>query len=423
MAIAHAQLEALVQKTELYSKKMGPLAVRMTKKFIKNRIKESGETDFIKQFLYEGAPANLYSRNRGDTWGTNVLSDPLMMVFQLKKLWFPIKLTGLQKDREVLLDGKQSSAHQISAGMDRSQYDMGRMLYGDGSGILSILTAVGTGVNTVSVSTLKHLALNQYIDIYTSAGVATVTNRLITSIDSTNLTITFSGAADNFTVDDEVYITGNRNKEIAGLLAFINDGSSMPGTKGIATIGELTRGATHPLYNAHINRGVGGAERDLTLKLIAEAVDGIYSRKTGANITAAYAAGGTAYAYAKLIEDKRSFVGNDIDVDFGGSDKEPYPPIFTQHARFPLITDTHIEEGMILFVTESDFTIHGSQGFNFKTGPGMVDKYFLDISVIDDEDAYKALMTQDLVVTGQPAKHGALTDIKPAWNTLGSIYQ
>ena len=69
-----------------------------------------------------------------------------------------------------------------------SQFNFGRMLFGDGSGKLATVSSVSNGV--ITVDTVKSMIEGLVVDVYSSLGVATLTGARITSVDRVNKTIT-----------------------------------------------------------------------------------------------------------------------------------------------------------------------------------------------------------------------------------------
>lgn len=108
-----------------------------------------------------------------------------------------------------------------------SKFNLGRMLYGDGSGKIATISGQGAANNKVVVTSVKNLMEGMVVDVY-DGSANTVRSGLkgvrITSVDRANKTVTFgnsSGAA----VENGDYITvqGSKDNELTGLGAIFSD--------------------------------------------------------------------------------------------------------------------------------------------------------------------------------------------------------
>lgn len=132
-------------------------------------------------------------------------------------------------DKTVELGGKSGAildtAHnEIEGGYKAAEWNVGRMLYGNGTGILTQASA-GDTTKTVSVTDTKNLIEGLTVDGYSSDGTKTGTDR-IKSVDRVNKTVTFWGKGLGFGgVGSEGFLTvqNSYNAEITGLGAIFDD--------------------------------------------------------------------------------------------------------------------------------------------------------------------------------------------------------
>lgn len=99
-----------------------------------------------------------------------------------------------------------------------SKFNFGRMLFGDGSGVLATVTAASG--NTLTLDGVKNIMEGMVVDVLDGDGSAKVTARRITVVDRAAKIITLSGAAiaaDTVEKDDVITVQGSYNKEITGL--------------------------------------------------------------------------------------------------------------------------------------------------------------------------------------------------------------
>lgn len=108
-----------------------------------------------------------------------------------------------------------------------SKFNLGRMLYGDGSGKIATITAQGGSNNKVVVSSVKNLMEGMVVDVY-DGSANTVRDGLkgvrITSVDRATKTVTFGGVSGG-TVSNGDYMTvqGSKDNELTGLGAIFSD--------------------------------------------------------------------------------------------------------------------------------------------------------------------------------------------------------
>lgn len=111
-----------------------------------------------------------------------------------------------------------------------SAFNFGRMLFGDGSGILCTVSAVSG--NVVTVDSVKNVIEGMTVDVLDADGdqVSGVTARRITAVDRTDKTITLSGGALTGVVAGcTLCVQGSHNLELTGLGAIFKDDGSLYG--------------------------------------------------------------------------------------------------------------------------------------------------------------------------------------------------
>ena len=132
-------------------------------------------------------------------------------------------------DKTVELGGKSGAildtAHnEIEGGYKAAEWNVGRMLYGNGTGVLTKATA-GEITKTASVTDTKYLIEGLTVDGYSSDGTKTGTDR-IKSIDRVNKTVTFWGNGLSFGgvgVEGFLTVQNSYNAEITGIGAIFDD--------------------------------------------------------------------------------------------------------------------------------------------------------------------------------------------------------
>ena len=116
-----------------------------------------------------------------------------------------------------------------------SKFNFGRMLYGDGSGLLATTVANTTGEkNKIKVDNIKGLIEGMTVDVYNASGVkdTAVSGARIVSIDRVNKIVTLSHpASTTIGAGYSVYVQGSKGNEITGLEAIFGDSEYIYGLK------------------------------------------------------------------------------------------------------------------------------------------------------------------------------------------------
>ena len=143
-----------------------------------------------------------------------------------------------------------------------SAFNFGRMLYGDGSGVLAKVSAASVG-NTISCDSVKNFAVGMIVGVFTNDGVDLgLGMRRVTDVDRENNKITVDGKA--FETDDvdagcTIHMQGSVDNEITGLGAIF---------KSTGNIYGLSR-ATHKWLVPYMKTDVGS----ITETVIQKAID------------------------------------------------------------------------------------------------------------------------------------------------------
>lgn len=112
---------------------------------------------------------------------------------------------------------------EIKGAYDAAKWNVGRALYGNGTGVLTTISALEAAGNTISVADTKYLKEGLIIDIYEDGGeVPVITGRRILAIDRIGNTITISGTATTV-ADGFITVQNSYNREITGLGAIFDN--------------------------------------------------------------------------------------------------------------------------------------------------------------------------------------------------------
>ena len=150
---------------------------------------------------------------------------------------------------------------EVKAAYETAKWNVGRSIFGNGSGILTTSEAV-TSSNTIKVADVKYMKEGLIVDVYATGAIepqASGKGVRIVSVDRTNKTITIAGPAVSL---DAGFITvqNSYNREITGLGAiFDND---------IATIYGVNKAE-----NAYLLPTVVDANTDIDDSVIWDAIE------------------------------------------------------------------------------------------------------------------------------------------------------
>ena len=209
----------------------------------------------------------------------------------------------------------------MDASYEAAKWNVGRMLFGDGTGLLATVTAASTGtyngvtVTELTVDDTSRLIEGLVIDTYTSTTLDNSTLQIV-SVDHVNKKILLNvTATTEIAADDLLFVQGSRDREITGLAAIFADAATVPSIYGVAKAG-----------NAWINPFVVDADHDISDVVITDAIR--YGTKRNGKIDMVLAGGDAYNAYeyymretglnTNIVEKRRFLSGAaGYDIMFG----------------------------------------------------------------------------------------------------------
>ena len=212
-----------------------------------------------------------------------------------------------------------------------SQFNFGRMLFGDGSGKLATIASVSSSVMTVD--TVKNMIEGLVVDFYSSAGSRVLAGARITAIDRVNKTFTVDKTLTNDIVAN-VFVTvqNSYNKELTGLGAIFGEGN-------LYGITRSTNAWMTP-YKKTIS-AISDTE-------IQEAIDYL-DENVGSSVDYITCSSDVKRAYQAYLATSRQ------NVDFmelqGGYKAISYNGI-------PVVSDRFVEDGVMYLLNTKEFALH-----------------------------------------------------------------
>lgn len=157
---------------------------------------------------------------------------------------------------------------EVQSAYDAAKWNIGRSLFGNGSGKLATTSALSSAGNTITVDDVSKLRVGLLIDIYTTSGTKNASSPFrILSINKANKTITVNGSAQSFAAGF-ITVQNSYNNEITGLGAIFDD--------NITTLYGVSKTA-----NPSIKPVVVDAGKDLTDTVIIQALRESQSDRNG----------------------------------------------------------------------------------------------------------------------------------------------
>ncbi len=312
-------------------------------------------------------------------------------VLTLKNLYGTIEIS----DKAIRASENSSGAfvNLLNAEMEgllkASSYNFGRMLFGDGSGILAGVVDVIN--NQVNVTTTKNLIEGMIIDFRTEEGdlISPASGRKIISVDRINNIITVSGSG----IDDiivpigsNVTVQGSFNQEITGLGAIFKTKGNLYG---------LSR-ETHKWLVPYIKNNVG----EISETVIQTAIDSL-EENAGSKVNFIVCSSGVKRAFQKHL----STYKRNLDVmDLNGGYKA------LSYNGIPIVSDRFCPEGTMYLLNTDDFALHQLCDWKWLEGEdGRI------LKQVADKPVYRATLVKYAeLICSRPCGQARLTGIKEA---------
>ncbi len=214
-----------------------------------------------------------------------------------------------------------------------SSFNFGRMLFGDGTGLLATVTGVDAAQNTkLKVDSVRNFAEGMIVDVYNASGTSVASARVIEAVDHTNKAITLSGATLSSPTGHKIYMQRSKDIEITGLGAIF-------GTNDLYGVSR----ADNEWMNPYQKEDVGA----LSEEVIQKAIDEVEMR-SGSKINFIVCSWGVRRALIKLLSAYRT---TDTMVLEGGFKAISYNGI-------PVVADRFCPEGTMYLLNTDDFALH-----------------------------------------------------------------
>lgn len=256
----------------------------------------------------------------------------VQFVSTLKNLYGQIEIS----DKAVRASANSTGAfvNLLNAEMEglvkASSFNLGRMLYGDGTGKLCKITAGESGAATVD--SVRNLVEGMVVDLVDTEGVTAATER-IESIDRDTKKVYFAGKTTP-AASQTLVVQGSFGNELTGLGAIFAEDGALYGVDK----------ATHKWMRPYVKKNVGG----ITEAAIQSAIDRL-DEVNGSQVDFIVCSAGVKRAYQELMSSYKRNI--DVTELAGGYKALTYNGI-------PLVSDRFVPEGTMYLLNTQDFHLH-----------------------------------------------------------------
>ena len=246
-------------------------------------------------------------------------------------------------------------ADEMEGLVKASTFNLGRMIYGDGTGLLATVTAeAGAEAVSLVVDDARNLIEGMVVDIFDGEGNVVVSGKRVTFVDRTNKTIYVGVLSKVIPQGAKLYVQGSKDNEITGLEAIFGNGN----------LYGLNR-TDYPWLSPYVNDN-SVAMDDVTLQTTIDAIED----KAGSEVDFIACSRSARKAYQQYL----TYYRRNIDVaELAGGFKA------ITFNGIPVVADRFIKDGTAYFLNTKDFTLHqlcdwqwleGEDGKILKQNPG-----------------------------------------------------
>ncbi|MBR6779080.1 MAG: phage major capsid protein [Clostridia bacterium] len=264
----------------------------------------------------------------------------------LKNLYGTIEIS----DKAIRASSNNSGAFidllnaEMEGLLSASKFNLGRMLYGDGSGVVGTVANYASGVATMD--SVKNLIEGMVIDVYAGTTKKNAGLR-IAYVDRVNKTVQFTSAPSaTIEAGDMFYVQGSKDNEITGLGAIFGDSATLYG---------LTRAT-----NGWLTPYISTASQEISDGVLQSAVD-FLEENTGSNIDFISCGSGVKRAYQEYLSCYRRNI--DVTMLEGGYKAMTFNGI-------PVVSDRFIPDDTLYMLDTSKFTLHQLCDWEWIEGEG-----------------------------------------------------
>lgn len=311
--------------TELLNTKANPLLAKI----------EQTSTDVCGKEIRKAAKYGINGGvGAGDETGTLPTASSvsyLQFVATLKNLYGQIEISD--KAIRASADGQGAFTDLLNSELtdllNASKFNLGRMLYGDGSGKLATIT----DVEGKTVDSTHNLAPGLLVDVYSAAGALVANGLKITDVSYEDGTIELSSWPTSLANNAVMYVQGSKNKEITGIGSLFSSSGTLYG---------LSK-SSYSFLNSY-------SKTSSTLdEIVIQKVIDKLEMESGSVIDFIACSAKAKYAF----QDYMASYKRNIDImELNGGYKS------LSYNGIPLVYDRFVPEGQMIFLDTKAFKLH-----------------------------------------------------------------
>lgn len=311
--------------TELLNTKANPLLAKI----------EQTSTDVCGKEIRKAAKYGINGGvGAGDETGTLPTASSvsyLQFVATLKNLYGQIEISD--KAIRASADGQGAFTDLLNSELtdllNASKFNLGRMLYGDGSGKLATIT----DVEGKTVDSTRNLAPGLLVDVYSAAGALVSNGLKITDVSYEDGTIELSSWPTSLADNAVMYVQGSKNKEITGIGSLFSSSGTLYG---------LSK-SSYSFLNSY-------SKTSSTLdEIVIQKVIDKLEMESGSVIDFIACSAKAKYAF----QDYMASYKRNIDImELNGGYKS------LSYNGIPLVYDRFVPEGQMIFLDTKAFKLH-----------------------------------------------------------------
>lgn len=289
----------------------------------------------VRKLAPYGINGGIGAGSETDALPTSSANGYVQFVAELKNLYGKIELS----DKAVRASANNVGAFvnllsdEMEGLVKASAFNLGRMLYGDGTGLLA--TASSVDGNTVACDKVNNLIEGMLIDVYTAAAKKSTAPIKVIYVDRVNKTFTYATST-TLTVEagDKFYVQGSKDYEISGLGKIFDDSETIYGVSK----------ADYQWLKPYKST----SETEVSDILIQQAID-FLDMNVDSKINFITCSSAVRRAYQEYLGAYRRNI--DITELEGG-----YKTI--SHNGVPVVADRFVEDDTMFLLNTNDFCLH-----------------------------------------------------------------
>lgn len=293
----------------------------------------------VKKLVKYGVNGGISAGSETGALPASSQSDKVVFTSTLKNLYGTIEISDKALRAAAGSEGAFVNLlnDEMQSLVKSASFNFGRMLYGDGTGLLAVVDDIGEN-NELTVSSVKGIVEGMIVDFTAMSGavIAATAGRKVLSVDRANNVIVLDG--DSLTnampLGAGIYLHGSKDYEITGLGAIFTNGGELYGVDRSST----------PIMKPYIQEDAG----EISEGLLQKAIDTI-EENSGSRVNFIVCSWGVKRALAEYY---RQFASVMPTMECSGGFKA------VSFNGIPVIADRFCPEGTLYLLNTDDFKIH-----------------------------------------------------------------